>query len=234
MDLTVEPSRLSMTSQILLGSLLLINLILLLYLLFAEPSSVREVPRTPEYPAEQRLTLISELEPSERVPRQVEEERAFTRRAAESEPLHCRAWGPFANTQGLEPVRSKVTEIDPAARVVSFEVEAPPDYLVFLSSDNNLDNARRILRELESQGIEAYVIAGGEFINSVSAGVFSNRAGAERLVDALDDLGYAPVLQPLERTQQVTYLLARVPEGFQLPEAESVPCGAIAQLEEFL
>lgn len=234
MDLTVEPSRLSMTSRILLGSLLLINLILLMYLVFAEPSSVREARPPPQYRENQALTLISELEPSARLPRQIEEVRAFTPQPEAAAPLQCRAWGPFANDEVLEPVRTAVTVADPAARAVSIEVDAPPDYLVFLNSDNNLDNARRILQELESQGIEAYVIAGGEFVNSVSAGVFSNRAGADGLIEKLEDLGYAPTLQMLERTQQARYLLARVPEGFQIPDYDSESCEAIAQLAEFL
>ncbi len=234
MDLTIEPSRLSMTSRILLGALLLLNLIVLLYLVFAEPSTVRSPQQVPEFREDQSLTLIQEMDPAESQPRELEEERTFSPQTAETAPLACRAWGPFANSEVLDPIRTALTEADPAARVVSFEVEAPPDYLVFLRSDNNLDNARRILQELESQGIEAYVIAGGEYVNSVSAGVFSNRQGAEGLVAELEDLGYLPTLKALERTQQVSYLLARVPADIELTGAEASPCDAIAQLKEFL
>jgi cell division septation protein DedD len=234
MDLTVEPSRLSMTSKVVLGVLLLVNFTVALYLLFAEPSSVRDgVPRS-SFPANQTLTLISELDPSEKVPLVEAGERPFTPSTEGAAPLTCQAWGPFANAEVLAPVQALVLEADPAARVVSFEIEAAPDFLVYLDSDNNLDNARRILQELESQGIEAYVIAGGEYINSVSAGVFSNQQGANGLVERLRDLGYAPELQALERAQQVTYLLGRVPDGFRAGDAESVACGTIAQLQEFL
>lgn len=234
MDLTVEPSRLSMTSRVVLGLLLLANLTIALYLLFAEPSAVREFAAQDRFPADQTLSLISELDPAQRVPREVQQERAFSPQDDAATQLACRAWGPFANAEVLEPVRSLVLEADPAARVVSFEIEAAPDFLVYLNSDNNLDNARRILKELESQDIDAYVIAGGEFVNSVSAGVFSNRESAEGLLGRLRDLGYAPALQALERSQQVTYLLGRVPADFVAPEAESVECTAIAQLQEFL
>jgi len=234
MDLIVETSRLSMTSRILLGSLLLINLVVLFYLLFAEPSSVRKPQEPVRFPQEQSLQLISELDPSERLPRESAEKRAFSPQDAQAIPLRCLAWGPFANAEVMAPVRSLVVASDPAARVVSIEVEAPPDFLVYLDSDNNVDNARRILQELQSQGIEAYIIAGGEFVNSVSAGVFSNREGAQSLVGELDDLGYAPALQSLERTQQVSYLLGRVPTDFELPDTEASPCEAIAQLQEFL
>ena len=204
MDLTIEPSRLSMTSRVVLGLLLLVNLIVALYLLFAEPSSVRQAEQQDRFPANQTLTLISELDPSALTPRAALEERAFSPPDDAASQLSCRAWGPFANNEVLEPVQIIVREVDPAARVVSFEIEAVPDYLVYLDSDNNLDNARRILQELESQGIDAYVIAGGEYVNSVSAGVFSNLEGAEGLINRLRDLGYSPALRALERSQQVT------------------------------
>jgi len=234
MDLTVEPNRLSMTSRVVLGLLLLANLIAGMYLFFREPGAVGDGARQSRLPVGQTLTLISELDPSERIPRAAQEERAFSPQTDGAMQPACRAWGPFANSEVLEPVRRLVLEMDPAARVVSFEIDAAPDFLVYLDSDNNLDNARRILKELESQGIEAYVIAGGEYINSVSAGVYSNQAGANGLVERLQDLGYAPALQALERSQQVTYLLGRVPTDFQAGDADSVACGTIAQLQEFL
>ncbi len=234
MDLTIEPSRLSMTSRVVLGLLLLANLIAAMYLFFAEPGTVEESVQQSRFPEGQTLALINELDPSERVARAASEERAFSPQADPARELTCRAWGPFANAEVLAPVQTTVRAVDPAARVVSFEIEAAPDFLVYLDSDNNLDNARRILQELESQDIEAYVIAGGEYVNSVSAGVFSNQEGAEGLVARLRDLGYSPALQALERVQQVTYLLGRVPTDFQAGDAESVDCGAIAQLQEFL
>ncbi|TNF88387.1 MAG: SPOR domain-containing protein [Gammaproteobacteria bacterium] len=234
MDLTVEPDRLSMTSRTLLGALLLTNLIAAMYVFFRDPAAENDGARKSRFTSDQSLTLIQELDPSERVARAAPQERAFSPQADAAEQLACRAWGPFANAEVLAPVRASVQEEDPAARVASFEIEAAPDYLVYLDSDNNLDNARRILKELESQGIDAYVIAGGEFVNSVSAGVFSNQAGAAGLVERLQDLGYSPAMQALERSQQVTYLLGRVNPDFQAGDAESVACEAIAQLQEFL
>ena len=65
MDLSIEPSRLSMTSRVLLGLLLLANLVLALYLYFAEPGAVREGELPAPYVPEQSLRLISELDPSD-------------------------------------------------------------------------------------------------------------------------------------------------------------------------
>ena len=239
MDVSIEPSSLPMASRILLCVLVLINLVLLLLLMFPGPSAERTASSGTAFPESQKLVLISELAEGELRARVVAAEapqRVLTENASDEAPLElsCQAWGPFANSETLDPVRAAVSVVDPALRVVSTEVEAPPDYLVYLNSDNNLDNARRTLQELESQGIEAYVIAGGEFLNSVSAGVFSNRSGAEEVRQRLADLGYGVEVQALERSQEVSYLMGRVPQDFSVAGLTAEPCEAIAQLQEFL
>ena len=88
MDLTIEPSRLSMTSKVVIGVLLLVNFTVALYLIFAEPSSVRDWGQQAAVPAKQPLKLIDELAPDERVPRAAAEERAFSPQALEA--LSCR------------------------------------------------------------------------------------------------------------------------------------------------
>ena len=54
------------------------------------------------------------------------------------------------------------------------------------------------------------------------------------LIVSADGPGYGPKLQPLERSQQVTYLLGRVGEESAVAGSDSVPCETIAQLQEFL
>lgn len=239
MSVTIEPSSLSMASRILLGFLLLLNLLILLYLVFAEPNAERDARSDTVFPEGQKLVLIGELATDERLARAAAAEapqRVLTENVSEEAPvsLSCQAWGPFANAETLDPARVAVYEVDQSLKVATIEVQTAPDFLVYLNSDDNLDNARRTLQELESQGIEAYVIAGGEYLNSVSAGVFSNRTGAEEVRQRLVDLGYAAEVRTLERSQEVSYLLGRVPEGFSVAGLESSPCEVIAQLQEFL
>lgn len=239
MDLTFEPGNLSIPSRITLGVLLAVNLLLLACLLLAEPRREESVGSGSTFAQDKRLILIGELSEDDRASRilaDVSAVRTLTENAAEvvQVELSCQAWGPFADENTLESVRAAVAEVDPQVRAVVIDVEAPPDFLVYLDSDNNLDNARRILQELESQNIEAYVIAGGEFLNSVSAGVFSNRSGAEEVRQRLADLGYTAAVQALERSQQMTYLVGRVPASFLVGEMQSEPCATIAPLQEIL
>lgn len=234
--MTLEPNRLSMASRILLGGLLLINLAVLLYLLSADPAIEPGNRQATVFGADQKLVLISELDDDARaamIRSGDEETRTLTGLALDvpAAVVVCRAWGPFPNAETLMAAKERVEKVDPGVEVRAAEIEAAPDYLVYLESDNNLDNARRLLQELESQDIEAYVIAGGEYVNSVSAGVFSNRAGAEEVQARLTDLGFSPRLQALERVQQVNYLLGQVPREFEVADAVSRSCEEIASLQ---
>lgn len=236
MEMSVEPSRLSMASRILLGGLLLANMVLLFYLFFTDPSVEEQGRREAVIQGDQRLVLVGELSEGDHAAmvREAEEEaRTLTGGVAErsDSAVICLAWGPFANPEMLAVVRAQVELADPAVEVVATEIEAPPDFLVYLDSDDNLDNARRLLQELESQDIEAYVIAGGEYVNSVSAGVFSNLSGAEEVGQLLTDLGFTPRVQALGRSQQVSYLIGRVTEGFTVADVEVRPCEDIASLQ---
>lgn len=230
-----SPSRLSPASRILLGSLLVLNLLVLGLALTTDdtPSPVveRKLPARTD-----PLKLLGELSESDRQSLTRSDNRPAPRATFPEEPtaLVCRAWGPFASDETLEPVRIAVAAVTDRLEVRNAKVAAAPDYLVYLDTDNNIDNARRLQQELESQDIDAYVIAGGPFLNAVSAGVFSQRSSADRLMQRLKDLGYVPRIESLERVEEVRQLVARVPEGFHIPGMTDSPCPAIASQDDFL
>ncbi len=235
--ITFEAPGLSPFSRMVLGLLLLANVALLLYLLMRDPAP-EAAPRTTAEP-QNPLVALGDLSSEER-----DELRRRAAKAANrpplapgvdpSEQLVCRVWGPFPNEMQLSAVEAVVAPA--AGRLQTFEgaLEAPPDYLVYLETDSNLDNARRLLQELESQEVEAYVIAGGEYLNAVSAGVFSNQSRAAGLMERLESMGYAPKLAPLPRAESVRYLAAMVPLTFEVPGQTPSPCAEIASVRDFL
>ena len=235
--ISFEAPGLSPFSRAVLALLLLINLCLFAYLALRTP----EQPQAPRrsLPSQEPLVAVSELSADERD--------ALATRAAgspERPPLApgglqtdqqvCRAWGPFPNDEQLAAVAGLVGPVASRQQTFQGTLEAPPDYLVYLETDNNLDNARRLLQELESQSVEAYVISGGEFLNAVSAGVFSNRSRAEALQERLETMGYKSRLAPLPRTESVRYLAAMVPIEFAVPGQTPSPCQEIASVRDFL
>ena len=228
--------RLSPASWIMLALLLSLNLVVFFFALTGkDPEPVRTEGRLPAQT--DPVKLLGELSDADRQMLTAPADRSEESGSAlpEDQPvLACRAWGPFAGDDAMEPARSELAAVTDQLRVVSAQVAAPPDFLVYLDTDNNLDNARRLQQELEGQGIDAYVLAGGEFVNSVSAGVFSQDDSAARLMLRLEDLGYTPHLETLERFQEVMYLIARVPEDFALVDMLALPCTDIASPDEFL
>jgi len=142
--------------------------------------------------------------------------------------LVCRLWGPFTSDSELQQIRAAVGVVGEVIEVRTKEIESAPDYLVYLESDNNFDNARRLKQELESLAIEAYVMSGGAYINSVSAGVFSSQQRGNRQMQRLVDLGYTPKIAALQRLQAVHYLAGQVPREFELPDQSADDCAAIA------
>lgn len=151
-------------------------------------------------------------------------------REAESQALACRVWGPIGTEDVIEVLRQKIELAGDVIEVQAAEMSSDPDYLVYVYTDQNLDNARRLLKELESQSVDAYVISGGALMNSVSAGVFSRRSRAESHQQRLIEMGYDPIVEPLERSQTVYHLYARVPQGFETEGHASKDCAAIASL----
>jgi hypothetical protein len=233
-----ERYRLSKTSIAWLGALVAVNLLVVVYFQVRdEPEESIAAVEVAMVPGSE-LRLLNELSENERA--------ALVRKAPDPAPRDlprqlieepakvCRSWGPFADAATLDAVLDQVAESGEVLEVRSQEIQSTPDYLVRLDSDNNLDNTRRLLKELESQSIDAYVIAGGEFINSVSTGVFSSEVRANRQMRRLIDLGYAPRLEALERVQTVHHLIALVPEPFEVAAHESADCPVIAQAQQFL
>lgn len=230
--MSFERSHLSKAALGCLAVLLLLNLALIVIFVAREPDTRAPVTAASETDGPS-LRLLGELS--------TEEREALERKPAEEEvrtlpqlvvepPKLCRMWGPYTDMSVVEAVRELVRPVGEEMEIRSTEVVSSPDYLVYLNTDSNLDNARRLLKELEAQNIEGYVIAGGQFENSVSAGVFSSERRADRQMARLTELGYAPRVEALERVQIVHHLLALVPVDFRLPDHEDTDCQAIAHI----
>ena len=150
---------------------------------------------------------------------------------AATDPLVCRIWGPIAEESTLTGLRASIEKMGDVIEVQETEVQSDPDYLVYLDADGNIDNARRLVKELAGQSIDAYIIAGGELVNSVSVGVFSRSGRAENQRQRIEALGYEPVVEALSRIQTVYHLIGRVPASFHDPDQVSSDCAAIASIQ---
>ena len=229
--LRVDKSRISKSSLFWLVALAVANFAAVALLW---PDSEPDSAPVPDMPDTGSLQLIGELSQEQRAARI----RQIVSPEPESPPdlpapdeLVCRAWGPFNDITQLEPLQASVATVGSAIEVRTSEIAGEPDYLVFIDTGGNPDTARRTLAELQNQSVDAYVIAGGPFLNAVSVGVFSRQNRARSQHERVENLGYDASIETLNRSQSVYHLIARVPATFELAELDSVACNAIASVQ---
>jgi hypothetical protein len=187
------------------------------------------------------IRLISELSPSERVALEAARKKPETVAGAAPsaiaelvDPLVCQIWGPFSDERAMAPLQEQVAGVGSAMEVRASQISSDLDYQVYIDTGGSVDNARRTLKELKSQSVDAFVMTGGEFKNSVSVGVFSQTRSAEMQRKQVAALGYKVTVQTLNRPQTVYHLVARVPQSFTSVAAPVAPCATIASAQEFL
>lgn len=140
----------------------------------------------------------------------------------EPQPPQCVRIGPFFDpalpAQLAETLRAR--GLAPTQSVEEGEVWM--GYWL-LASFETRDQAREAVRQLQGAGVpDAYVIPGTETF-TVSLGLFSQRAGAERLAERAAALRIATELRDRYREGTVQYLLLALPADEALPELPAGP-----------
>lgn len=109
----------------------------------------------------------------------------------------CVSLGPFPTPAELRVTMNALTPH--VARIEFREVAATASrgWRVFLPAAGTRDAALATARELSGKGVEdIFVVTSGAAENTVSLGMFRDRANAEKRRDELAALGYQPVLEP--------------------------------------
>ena len=149
-------------------------------------------------------------------------------------PKICHAWGPYSEVDEVRALEQKVTAEGVETEVFESEVRGEPDYLVYIEPTAAPGGARRALEELKSQAIESHLIVQGRFSDTLSVGVFSQKARATRQQEKVSALGYQVAIEELPHAGQVYHLLASAPADFVPAIAPSVACNEIAPIHQFL
>lgn len=142
----------------------------------------------------------------------------------------CKSWGPFTDADELRAVETQVAALGGSTVIHHTTVSGDPDYLVYVGDRGRAENVRRLLDELQSQSVDAYLIMRGEYNNTVSVGVFSRPDRAESQRRRVGELGYDTSVEEIDRSYDEYRLEALVPEDYDGPtDYRGVPCGQIAQ-----
>ncbi len=130
----------------------------------------------------------------------------------------CELVGPFESRSNAENFSERLLSIDVKSTVENIELPAGQSYWVHLKPELNSDAAFRRLSELQSQGIESYVIRKGELQNAISLGVFTYKDLATRRLTSLKKMGLAPQITVVERTQIEVWVMLQPVEVQKMSE----------------
>ncbi|HET7842903.1 MAG TPA: SPOR domain-containing protein [Xanthomonadales bacterium] len=161
------------------------------------PSRPDRLPRNDEGVAP--LVLLSEHEetPVEAATAELSE---APEEPAEAQRDRCISLGPFPSQSDL---RRALNALTPAVRRIQFRESRTSQsrgFIVYLPAPPTREQALAVARELYGKGVrDYYVVTAGEQQNTISLGLFKERANADRRLADLRGLGFAPSVS--ERTE---------------------------------
>ena len=158
-----------------------------------------------------RLVLWSEsgknLPRSELLPDPVVIEKSVAAvKANEEKEQQCLFVGPFASAKQADQVQQRLFSLGIASRERSDTQNLTYDYWVHIPPLSGREAAIRLLRELQGQEIDSFVITQGELANGISLGLFSKEAPANKVSSRLLQAGYETRIKKLARQPQTFWL----------------------------
>ncbi|MGI9283726.1 MAG: SPOR domain-containing protein [Endozoicomonas sp.] len=150
--------------------------------------------------AGKRLMLLSEM--STEPPRQTPVKKE-TKGISEAQ---CLVVGPFESSAKADQLQQKLFSLGVSSRERSDNEVVLADYWVHISPRSNRQAAIRLLRELQGQGIDSFVITQGELANGISLGLFSKETSANEVSRRVQEAGYEPSIKKLPREPETFWL----------------------------
>ncbi|WP_051786485.1 SPOR domain-containing protein [Endozoicomonas numazuensis] len=158
--------------------------------------AISEVP----VQAGKRLMLLSEM--STAPSRQT----AAKKNQKQTPEAQCLVVGPFESSTKADQLQQKLFSLGVSSRERSDNEVVLADYWVHISPRSNRQAAIRLLRELQGQGIDSFVITQGELANGISLGLFSKEASANEVSRRVQEAGYEPSIKKLPREPETFWL----------------------------
>ncbi|AMO58515.1 sporulation domain-containing protein [Endozoicomonas montiporae CL-33] len=181
---------------------------------------VKPTVSEPEKQQGKRLVLWSEsgknLPRSELLPEPVER----NNRSASEKTLdaQCLVVGPFGSASKADDMQQRLFSLGVASRERSDNEASEYDHWVHIPPLASREAAIRLLRELQGQNIDSFVITQGELANGISLGLFSKEVSANKVSSRLLQAGYETRIKQLARQPQTYWLELAVKEADKITE----------------
>jgi len=103
----------------------------------------------------------------------------------------CKKLGPVKDKLNADQIQTRLAALDIEAQVIRQNSEVVKDYWVYLNPLPNKKSAKSKLAELQSKGIDSYLISSGDLANGISLGLFSRKGNAVAQKSKIEALGYS-------------------------------------------
>ncbi len=122
---------------------------------------------------------------------------------------NCSALGPFASVTSAQAALERVESMDYLVTLRAVDqLTGEHDYRVLIPPAASMEEAFRKLRELQSQGIDSYVISQGEEALGISLGVFSDGSAAGSIQEKMQRNGYHTLITQIPRLEREYWIFA--------------------------
>ena len=147
--------------------------------------------------AANRLLLLSEVQKAPEV--NVVDVMGARSLLDHEEKEECLVVGPFANAVEVDELRQRLLAIGVRSTERADEGSQQQDYWVHIPPLPSREAALRLLKELQAQRIDSFIITQGELTNGISLGLFSHKKLAENVSRRMSGAGYSVAIKVLPR-----------------------------------
>ena len=124
----------------------------------------------------------------------------------QNDTAQCLALGPFQNPDIVDQVQQRLFSLGIGSRERADQNSEAADYWVHIPPLAGRDAAIRLLRELQAQKFDSFVITQGELSNGISLGLFSKYDSAKTVRRRLMNAGYPVEIKTLSRQPESWWL----------------------------
>lgn len=111
----------------------------------------------------------------------------------------CTSVGPFKKIKEAQDLQIKFAENGLSALIKEIVTDSYVENWVLIPPLESRRDALSKLRELQSKGIDSYVMTSGEWSNAISLGLFRRKDSAVGMKDKMNESGYVAELHQIDR-----------------------------------
>ena len=198
-------------------SLLALNCIYLFYNLFGEETATVEGAPDRQPKNVSSIRLLRESTNQDVRQRQMYQVVKNPLLLSETITPGCKAVGPFTSVTLAQSALERVESLDYLVELRALDqLTGEHDYRVMFPPAASLEQAFRQLRELQSRGIDSYVITQGKDTLGISLGVYAIAKTAETVRQELGEKGYPTLVVKIARLEREYWIFSKINPDLEL------------------